>query len=269
MALGLSIIYGVVGIFNFSHGGMSVLGGYFTIVLLTKAGFSLVWAILVSTAIMFFFGLGLFKITLSTLLRKPNWELACIVFLLGFAILLENLSLQIFGPRVKAFPKFFEGALEIGFVRINWHDISLFLIVIAFVYALNVFLRRTWVGHAMRAVAQEMTGASVVGINVNKTFALAFAIGTAVTAFGGILLATRYYLTPNVGWDWMFRAFIIVVFGGLGSVLGAIYAAFILGLVEALVSLYVNQLWVWPIWFLIFLTVLLIRPQGIHGGRTM
>jgi len=269
MAMGLTIIYGVVRVFNFGHGSMSVLGGYFALLILTQAGMGLIPAIIGSLIIMFFLGLLLFKSTLSFLLKKPDWEFSSIIFLLGLAILIENLVQQFFGPRVKAIPKFFDGGIELGFLRIKWHDLSLLILVIAFVIALNLFLRRTWIGQAMRAVAQEITGARVVGININKTFGFAFALATAATGLGGILLATRYYLTPNIGWDWMFRGFIIVVFGGLGSATGAIYAAFILGITEAIISLYISQLWVWPIWFLIFVCVLVVRPQGLFGERTI
>jgi len=108
-----------------------------------------------------------------------------------------------------------------------------------------------------------------VGIDIDRTFGLAFALATAVTGLGGILLATRYYLMPNLGWGWMFKGFIVVIFGGLGSATGAIYAAFILGLTEAFIGLFLDQTWVWPIWFLIFLGVLVIKPQGLFGGRTI
>ncbi|MBW1792469.1 MAG: branched-chain amino acid ABC transporter permease, partial [Deltaproteobacteria bacterium] len=95
----------------------------------------------------------------------------------------------------------------------------------------------------MRAVAQEMDGARVVGINIERTFSLAFALAIAVTGFSGILLATKYYMTPHIGWDWMVKGFVIVVFGGLGSATGAVYGAFILGIAEALATLYLGALW--------------------------
>jgi branched-chain amino acid transport system permease protein len=90
-----------------------------------------------------------------------------------------------------------------------------------------------------------------------------------VTGFSGVLLATKYYMTPHIGWDWMVKGFVIVVFGGLGSVTGAICAAFILGLAEAVITLYLGPMWVWPIWFFMFLIILLLRPQGLMGGRTL
>ncbi len=92
---------------------------------------------------------------------------------------------------------------------------------------------------------------------------------STVTGFSGILLGTKYFLTPQQGWEWMMKAFLIVVLGGLGSATGAIYAAFMLGITENIVSLYLNQMWVWPVWFLIFMGILIIRPQGLVGGRSI
>ncbi|MEW5724182.1 MAG: branched-chain amino acid ABC transporter permease [Thermodesulfobacteriota bacterium] len=269
MALGLTIVYGVTHNFNFAHGIVAVLGGYFTWLFLTKAGLGLVPAILLSLVIMFLLGLVLFRLTLHPLLKTPNWEFSVIIFLLGLGILLENVLLQVFGPRVKAVPPFFEGGFKLGFVRINWHELSLIVVVILFVLGLNLFLKKTWFGQAMRAVAQDMDGARIVGINLNRTFGWSFALATAVTGFSGVLLGTKYYMTPHIGWDWMVKGFVIVVFGGLGSATGAVYAAFVLGLAEAVITLYVGSLWVWPIWFVMFLIVLLLRPQGLLGGRTL
>ena len=269
MALGLTIIYGVIHVFNWAHGIVAVLGAYVTWLFLTKLGIGLVPSILTSMIIMFFFGLLIYKATIQPLLRKPNWEFSTIIFFLGFGIFLENITLQIFGPRVKYIPPFFEGAIEVGFMRINWHEVSILLIVIAFIVALQLFLKKSWSGQAMRAVAQEMGGARVVGINIDRTFSLAFALAIMVTGFSGILLGTKYYMTPHIGWDWMMKGFVIVCLGGLGNATGAVYAAFILGIVEALATLYLGSLWVWPIWFFIFLIILLVRPQGIAGGRTI
>jgi len=269
MALGLTIIYGVVHVFNFGHGIVAVLGAYFTWLVLTRLGVPILASIPISCAMMFFFGWLMYRLTIRPLLRKANWEFSTIIFLLGFGIFLENMTLQAFGPRVKSIPPFFEGAFEIGLIWINWHDISLIVLVIAVVAALQLFLKKTWTGQAMRAVAQQMDGARVVGIDIDRTFSLAFALAIAVTGFSGILLGTKYFMTPHIGWEWMVKGFVIVVFGGLGSAPGAILGAFILGITEAIVTLYLSSLWVWPIWFAMFVVVLLLRPQGLLGGRTL
>jgi branched-chain amino acid transport system permease protein len=187
--------------------------------------------------------------------------------MLGAGILLENVVLQVFGPRVKSIPLFVEGSLKIGFVQINWHELLLIVIVVASILLLNVFFKYTRMGQAMRAVAQSIPGARVVGIDINRIFSYTFGLAFAVTGFSGILLGTKYFLNPHIGWEWMVKGFVIVTFGGLGSTTGAIYAAVILGVVEALATLYFGAIWVWPIWFVMFMVLLLLRPQGIAGGR--
>ncbi len=268
MALGLTIIHGVVRIFNFCHGGMSILAGYLTFLLLSHFGFSLVPSIILASILMFGFGLFLYQASIAFLVKKPNWEISSVIFLLGLGILMENLVLQLFGARVKEIPVFFPDAFEFGSILINHHDVVLVVFVIIFILGLNLFFDHTWLGRSIRAVAQDMNGAKVVGINSNRTLALAFGLASAVTGLAGILLASKFYLTPQIGWDWMFKGFIIVVFGGLGTINGAIYAGLILGLIEALITFYGNQTWVYPSWFLIFLVILLIKPEGLFGRKS-
>ncbi|KGM42944.1 hypothetical protein JY97_10525 [Alkalispirochaeta odontotermitis] len=268
MTVGLTLVYGVIRLFNFGHGLIAILGGYFTWFFLTQAGLPMPLAILVSCAIMYGLGLLLFNTTLKRLMQNPKWDMACIFFLIGVGLVLENGILQIFGPRIKSIPRFLDGRLKWGYLRINWHDVMLIAIVIVAFFVISYLLKKTWAGRSMQAVAQDMDGARIVGINVDKTFAWSFALGTAVTAFSGVLLASKFYMTPTVGWAWMYRGFVVVALGGLGSVGGGIIAAFILGYTEAFITLYFSAMWVYPAWFVIFLAILLIRPQGLFGGRT-
>lgn len=235
---------------------------------LSSAGLGLGLSVILSCIVMFIFGLVLYRFAISFLVSKPNWEISSVIFLLGLGILMENLILQVFGPRVKEIPILFTDAFEFGYIRINHHDVMLMVFVVVFVLGLNLFFSRTWLGKSIRAVAQDIDGAKVVGINSNRTLSLAFGLAAAVTGLAGVLLATKYYLTPQIGWDWMFKGFIIVVFGGLGTISGAIYAGLIMGLIESLITLYGSQPWVWPAWFVIFLFVLLIKPEGLFGRKS-
>jgi branched-chain amino acid transport system permease protein len=269
MALGLTIIYGVSRVFNFGHGVVAVIGAYVSWLFLARVGIGLVPSVLVSLPIMLVFGWVVYRLTISSLLKKPDWEFSTVLFMLGLGILLENVTLQLFGPRVKSMPEFFGGSLRLSFVRINWHEIGLILVAVFTVVILNVFFKRTRMGQAMRAVAQSIDGARIVGIDIERIFGYTFGLAFAVTGFSGVLLGTKYYMTPHIGWEWMIKGFVIVSLGGLGSTTGAIYAAVILGTVEALATLYLGAIWVWPIWFTMFVIILLIRPQGILGGRMM
>lgn len=269
MALGLTIIYGVSRVFNFGHGIVAVMGAYLVWTALNAAG-STAWFIvgaLIALAAMYGFGLLVYRFTINPLLKKPNWEISTVLFMLGGGILLENLLLQAYGPRVKSYPEFLKGTLQLGPIQVSYQEITLFVIVILSIIGLNLFFKYTYTGQAMRSVAQSIPGAKVVGIHIDGIFGLTFGLAFLVTGFSGVLLSTKYFLTPHIGWDWMVKGFVIVAFGGLGSTNGAIFAALILGIVEAIATLYLGAIWVWPIWFAMFLVVLLIRPQGILGGR--
>lgn len=267
MALGLTIIYGVSRVFNFGHGIVALLGAYIAWLFLGQMTGGLLAGTLVSLVAMFLFGLLVYRFTINPLLKKPGWETSTVLFLLGAGILLENVLLQVFGPRVKSIPSFLPGGLRLSAVQVNWHELSLVVIVLAAIAALNAFFKRTRTGQAMRSVAQSIPGAQVVGIDIDRIYGLTFGLAFAVTGFSGILLGTKYYLNPHIGWEWMVKGFVIVSFGGLGSTSGAIYAAVILGVVEAIAVLYLSAIWVWPIWFVLFMVLLLLRPQGILGGR--
>lgn len=267
MALGLTIVYGVSRVFNFGHGVIAIIGAYITWLMLDAAEIGFVPSVLISMGFMFLFGVAMYHFAINPLLKKPNWEFSTVLFMLGAGILFENVVLQAFGPRVKAIPLFVEGSFKLDFIQINWHELILIGIVIFSVLVLSLFFKYTRMGQAMRAVAQSIPGARVVGIDINKIFSYTFGLAFVVTGFSGILLGTKYFITPHIGWEWMVKGFVITTFGGLGSTSGTIYAAIILGVVEALATLYLGAIWVWPIWFAMFMVVLLLRPQGITGGR--
>lgn len=267
MALGLTIVYGVSRVFNFGHGVIAIVGAYVTWLMLDTVGVGFTPAVLISMGFMFLFGMAMYQFAINPLLKKPNWEFSTVLFMLGAGILFENIVLQIFGPRVKFIPLFVQGYTRIGFVQINWHELILIGIVVVTVVVLSLFFKYTRMGQAMRAVAQSTPGARVVGIDINRIFSYTFGLAFIVTGFSGILLGTKYFLNPHIGWEWMVKGFVITTFGGLGSTSGTIYAAIILGVVEALATLYFGAIWVWPIWFAMFMIVLLLRPQGLLGGR--
>jgi branched-chain amino acid transport system permease protein len=267
-ALGLTIIYGVSRVFNFAHGVVAVMGAYLAWTLLSSGGqLNLLLGILVSLFVMYIFGFLVYRFTMNPLMKKPGWDISTVLFLLGGGILLENILLQVYGPRVKSIPVLVEGSLKIGPIIIPWNDLLLIVMVVLIIVILNIFFKRARTGQAMQSTAQSMPGAKVVGVDIEKIFGLTFGLAFAVTGFSGVLLSTKYFLNPHIGWEWMVKGFVIVTFGGLGSTTGAIFAGLVLGIVEALVTLYIGAIWVWPVWFIIFMIVLLIRPQGILGGR--
>jgi branched-chain amino acid transport system permease protein len=268
MALGLTIIYGISRVFNFGHGIVAVLGGYFTWMFFSKTGLPFSVSIICMLPMMYLLGWLVYRYAIRPLMGKPNAEFSTVLFMLGLGIMLENIILQLFGPRVKAVPELVEGSVMLGLIKIKTHEISLIIIVCLGIIILTQFFKQTRMGQAMRAVAQSIPGAGVVGINIEKIFGYTFGLAFMVTGLSGALLASKYFMTPHIGWDWMVKGFVIVAFGGMGSIPGAVLGALVLGLAEALTTLSFGALWVWPIWFVMFLVLLLLRPQGLVGGRT-
>ncbi len=269
MAIGLTIVYGVSHVFNFAHGHVAVIGAYVTWFLMTKLGMALGLGIAVTLASMAAFGWLLYLLTIRYLVRRKEWGFATLLFTLGLAILVEYGLLQVFGPRVKSVPVFFRGSVRLWFGRVGWNDFAMIVISVVIILLIGTFLKRTTTGQAMRAVAQSVPGARIVGIDIDRIFGITFAFAFVMTGISGILLGTKSFMTPHVGWEWMIKGFIIVTFGGLGNVPGAILAAFALGIIEALVTLYAGPLWIWPAWLVTFILALSFRPQGILGGRAV
>jgi branched-chain amino acid transport system permease protein len=268
MAIGLTVVYGVSHVFNFAHGHVAVLGGYIAWLVMLQVGVPLGIGVLVTVLAMVVFGWTLYMLPIRSLLGRPQWAFGTLLFTLGFAILMEWALLELFGPRVKSIPVFLAGSVRLWFGRIALHDVVLVGASLVIILLLRVFLMRTTLGQAMRAVATSVAGARIVGIDIDRIFGATFALAFVLTGISGILLGTKSFMTPHIGWEWMIKGFIIVTFGGLGNILGAIVAAFALGVIEAIVTLYAGTLWIWPAWLATFILTLSLRPQGILGGRT-
>ncbi len=215
--------------------------------------------------IMFAFGLLAERVTIRPLLARPNWQITTMLTTLGLALLLDNTVLAAFGPRTKTLPRLFEGQVILGTVTVGIHDIGIMVIAIFVIVALELFLAKTRQGMVIRATSQDTIGAQIVGIPVKRIFSYTFAISAVLVGISSILLVTKHFMSPLGGWNILIKAFIIVAFGGLGSTRGTLYAAFILGLIEAFVGWTIGFQWVMVVWFAVFLAILAVRPQGLAG----
>ena len=264
MAVGMALVYGVSKVFNFAYGSFYSLGGYLAFLLFaSKFPYPLVFACAIPA--LFAIGLGTERLVLRPLRRKKDWEMLVVMSTLGLALFLDNLYLALFGPFVKALPPLFEAKLGFGAIVMSVQDIAVFFISIAIVIGVWLFLNRTRQGLAMQAVAQDMVGAEIVGIPKDRIFAYTFAISTVLVGLGGILLAPKYFVSNFGGWDILIKAWVITAFGGMGSIMGAVYAAFILGIIEALVGWQFGFTWTMVAWFTVLVIIFIVRPQGLLG----
>ena len=266
IAVGLSLVYGTARVLNFAHGSLYTAGGYICWLLTAGyLGLPLWLGILAAIPILFAVGVAIERVIVRPLRRGPNWKATIMMATLGLAFLLDNLFQVTFGSVPQVIPAFTEGTIKILGATVDIYRVWMLIIALAIVVALEVFLTTTYFGQAIRAVAQDMQGATQVGIDVNQVFAFTFGLSVVLTGLAGVLLAPLYLVSPLGGWPPFLKAFVIVVFGGLGSTRGALIAAFILALIEAFVVYYIGPSWTLPIWLLTLLVVLMVRPMGLMG----
>jgi branched-chain amino acid transport system permease protein len=264
-ALGLSLVYGTSRVLNFGYGSIYMFGAYGAYLLSSQWGLGYVGIILCLLPAMFGFGIALELLIIRPLRKHPNWKMATMMTSLGLALVLDNLMLVLFGPGQKQLPPLFDGLIEMGDFMISHQDLAVLLIAAVTVVALELFLKYAPLGMAMRAVSQDMEGARMVGIKVNRVFAYAFGLSTVLAGVAALLLTPVTLISPQGGWALFLKAFVIVVFGGLGSTRGALVAALLLGVIESLVVFQFGATWIMPVWLLILLLVLMVRPKGLFG----
>ena len=269
LAIGLSVLFGVSDVFNLAYGSMVMLAAYIAWVLsttvLTDLSYPLVFLIVPS--IMFGVGLAVEWGMVRVLRRKENWHVTVIIATVGLALIINNLILHFAGPFQKVLPPLGGGVITVGGFVVEQHRVIMLAIAAALVVALVLFFRNTRLGMSMRAVAQDMVGGDIVGIPRNRVFAYTFALSSALAAVSGILLGSIYMLAPERGWVLFIKAFVIVILGGAGSLIGAVIAAFTLGIIESLISWQLGSIWVMPFWVVALLIILAIRPRGFFGNR--
>ena len=210
-------------------------------------------------------GIGIEKIVVRPLRNRPAFDWNVLLATVGVALFMDNLALVVFGARTKSLPALLEGTVKVGPIVLSLQQITMLVVSAIIGVGLTLILNRTRIGMALRAVAQDSTGAKIVGISINNIFTITFGISAALCGIGGILLAPRFFINPMGGWTFLVKALIIVIVGGLGSIKGTLLGAFILGILEAYVGWQFGLLWVLPFWFLVLLVILLIRPQGLLG----
>ena len=273
IALGYTMVYGIVKLINFAHGDILMIGAYTTLIAVSH-GMPLIVAIILSMILCAFLGVIIDFFAYRPIRKAP--KISALITAIGMSFLLESLALIIFGanPRVidqKYIPAFLSNNTKISLGFLNISMLTLFVITVTSVcmIALNLFIKKTKLGKATRAVSQDTGAAQLMGINVNKTIAITFAIGSGLGALGGALYAIVYpQIEPYMGMLPGLKAFIAAVFGGIGSIPGAMFGGYVLGLLEAYVKGSSLTTWANPIVFGILILILIFRPNGLFGKNT-
>lgn len=267
MAVGLTLVYGVTKAFNFAYGSFYNLGGYFAWILLILAGIGggYLPIFLAVIPVLLVTGYLLEKTLVAPLRKRADWEVKAMMMTLGLSILLDATYVVVFGGRMKSLPPIIGGTVSIGDVVLSNQDIVIFILSITGMLCFAWLLNNTRIGMAVQAVAQNPVGAQIVGIPKERVFAATFAISTVMVGIGGILLSQKYFVSPAQGGHIMIMSWIITAFGGMGSIRGSLYAAFIVGMLEAFVGWLLGMSYVMIVLFVVLLTTLVVRPQGLMG----
>ncbi len=266
MAVGFTLVYGVSRLWNLAYGSFYTMSGYFAWLFLTRAelGYPATFAIVLPA--LFFIGMGTERLTIRPTRATKDWEMPAVISCVGLFLFLDNIYLAIFGPFKKSFPPLFKGAVHVADITVAAQDVAIVVIAISTMVGLWFFLNRTKPGLAMQATSQDMDGASIVGIDGDRVFSQTYGIACVLVGLAAILLTPKLFVSPLGGWGILLKAWIITVLGGMGSLTGAIYAAFIVGMVEAFVGWQLGLTWTFLVLFAIMIGVFIVRPQGLRGA---
>jgi len=266
IALGLTLIYGVLHIINFAHGAALMVALYAVYLLKDRLGIDPYAALPLVVAGMFALGYALQRFVINRASHGKDENILLVT--LGLAIVLENLALVWFKSDTRSIDTAYTlSTVEIGPAMIALPKVIAFFGALAVAAVLFWIIRSTDLGRAIRAVAREKQGAKLMGIDVEKVYALSFGIGMACLGAAACFLLPAYYVNPQVGSGFVLVAFTIVVLGGMGSFVGALVGGLLIGVVESIVGLFLGDSLGQMGIFAIFIAVLLFRPQGLFGAR--
>lgn len=265
MALGFTLIFGIMRIVNFAHGEFYMIGAIVILVLFGRFGWPFYAAVLAGGLVA-----GLFGIVLERVLFRPivGEELPCMIMSLGVAIILQSLVLILFGPAEQTVPRPFSGTWSLAGAVVPWDRTIVALSALAILGLFYVFMKYSRIGLAMRAVAQDPQTASLMGVESGLIYASAFGMACMLAGLAGALMAPIYTIGPYIGELPMLRAFVVVILGGLGSIPGAVLGGLLLGLNESILATLLGSTIALIVSFAIVLLIVIVKPEGLMGRIT-
>ena len=269
IALGYTMVYGIAKMLNFAHGDIIMIGSYVVFVTVSTMGLPPMAGVLLAVAVCTLLGMTIERIAYKPL--RGASPLAVLITAIGVSYLLQNVALLIFGADTKSFTSVVTlPAIKLagGEMTITGETVVTILSCVIIMIGLTAFINKSKAGQAMLAVSEDRGAATLMGINVNGTIALTFAIGSALAAIAGVLLCSAYpSLTPYTGSMPGIKAFVAAVFGGIGSIPGAFIGGILLGVIEILSKAYISSQMSDAIVFSVLIIVLLVKPTGILGKK--
>jgi branched-chain amino acid transport system permease protein len=274
IALGYTMVYGILKLINFAHSEVFMVGAFAGYFLAAWLGFETGEAFPFHLAFLVLVGAMIACASLGVTIERAAYrpvrfapKLTPLITAIGVSLFLQNLGLIVFGASPRSFPKIVEEEVyNVGGVILTNHKIVIFLVGLALMVGLHLFIQRTWTGKAMRAVSVNMAAARLMGISVNRTIALTFAIGSALAAAGGILFGLdQTRIEPLMGVMVGLKAFVAAVLGGIGKIPGAVVGGIVIGVAEQMTAGYISADYRDAVTFAILIVVLLLKPEGLFG----
>jgi branched-chain amino acid transport system permease protein len=265
ISIGLTLVFGVMGIINFAQAEFLMLGMFVAYYAWAWLGLDPLLAAPLAFVVVFALGAVVHQLMIRRVLKAP--VVAQIFLTVGLLIVLENAALVMFGSSFRSVTTPYQtSALQLGSLFVSVPYLAAFLMSVACGVVLWLFMRASWFGRAMRATAQDPMAARLLGINADAMHRLAFALGVALTAFGGAVILPYLTVSPTVGGQFVVLMFTVVVLGGLGSVAGAVVGGLAVGVIQSLSALAFPIQLQNLVLFVVFIAVLALRPEGLLGG---
>lgn len=263
IALGLTAVFGILGIAHFAHGSISMFGGYATYILVTSWGWALFPAIVVS--ILSGLVLGLLVERLAYRPVRDASHINAFIVALGLTMIAEGTNLLLFGADQIVIPTGLSRVFQFG--PITLHELRLYVLISTAVLILGLaaIINRTKTGAAIRALAQNRPAAVLMGVNIDRITMIVFAVSSALGMAAGIMIGALFAIAPGVGEGLAIKGFSVLILGGLGSIPGAIVGGLLLGVTEALAAGFISSAYKDVIAFIVMIAVLLVRPEGLLG----
>jgi branched-chain amino acid transport system permease protein len=264
IGIGLTIIFGVMRVINFAHGDLLMLGMYVTWGLFTLFGIDPYLSLLITAPVLFLWGALLQKVFINRVLNAlPQNQ---ILLTIGLGLIMSNAVMLAFTSDYRILTtSYSSSSFQVLGISVSQPLLYSFMVTAAITGALFWFLQTTDTGQAIRATAQDRDAAQLMGINVRRMSVLAFGLGTALAGIAGALLAPTYYVFPQVGGPFTLKAFVVVVLGGMGSIVGATLGGILIGVTESLSAVYIASGLKELVVYVLFLLILLFRPSGLLG----
>ncbi|KAA9302245.1 MULTISPECIES: branched-chain amino acid ABC transporter permease [Aerococcus] len=265
MALGYTMVYGIIGLINFAHGDIYMVGAFVGFSLVTQTGLGVLPSILI--AMIFTAILGVIVERLAYKPLRGQARISALITAIGVSYLLQNVMIYLVGPEVRAFPTNLPNqSFHIGPLAVSTQQLLILVVTIILMAGLQFTVQRTKMGQAMRAVSVDETAARLMGINVDHVISFTFALGSALAGAGGVLVGIYYNsISPLMGLTPGIKAFVAAVLGGIGSIPGAMVGGLLIGCIETMVSMVGLSTWKDAVVYGVLILILLMKPTGLFG----